>query len=101
MEANMTLDPPSWQARLSKVGGVILRYSLVAIFVAFGLLKFTPQEAAAIQPLGAHSPVLFWLYAMLDPQKASDVIGVIELSLAALIAVRPLSPRLSAFGSLG
>lgn len=87
--------------RLTQVGGVVARYGLVFIFVAFGLLKFTAQEAAAIQPLGAHSPVFFWLYSWADPQTASNVIGVIELAFAVLIALRRFFPFLSAVGSLG
>jgi reactive chlorine resistance protein C len=97
----MTYDFLNWGDRIRQLGGVVLRYSLVVIFVAFGLLKFTPQEAADIQPLGVHSPVLFWLYAITDPRRASDVIGVVELILAALIACRRFNPRLSAIGSLG
>ncbi len=88
-------------ARLSQAGGVVLRYGLVVIFAAFGLLKFTSVEAASIQPLGEHSPVLFWLYRIATPKVASDVIGVIELGLAALIATRRFAPRLSGVGSLG
>ena len=91
----------SWDRRLSQAGGVVLRYSLVLIFLAFGLLKFTQAEADSIQPLGANSPVLFWLYALGSPQFASDVIGVIEITLALAIAARRFIPMVSAAGSLG
>ena len=91
----------AWDDRLRQAGGVVLRYSLVLIFLAFGLLKFTAAEAASIQPLGAHSPVLFWLYANGSPQSASDVIGVIEITLALAIATRRFFPAVSAAGSLG
>jgi uncharacterized membrane protein YkgB len=97
----MSVDVNAWDRRLSQAGGVVLRYGLVLIFVAFGLLKFTPAEAASIQPLGAHSPVLFWLYAMGSSQLASNVIGVIELACAAAIATRRFLPIVSAAGSLG
>jgi len=88
-------------ARLTQAGGGLLRYGLVVIFLAFGLLKFTSAEAAAIEPLGAHSPILFWLYRIVPSQTASEVIGVIELGLAGLIGMRRFSPRLSGAGSLG
>ncbi len=91
----------SWDRRLQQLGGVVLRYSLALIFLAFGLLKFTATEAASIQPLGAHSPVLFWLYALATPQTASGVIGVIEVSLALAISARRFAPAVSAAGSLG
>jgi uncharacterized membrane protein YkgB len=87
--------------RLSRIGGAVLRYSLVFFFVAFGLYKFTPQEAAGIQPLVANSPVLFWVYHLLDIRQGSALIGLVEISLGVLIALRRFNPRLSAYGSLG
>jgi uncharacterized membrane protein YkgB len=97
----MSIDIGSWDRQLSQAGGVVLRYSLALIFLAFGLLKFTAAEADSIQPLGAHSPVLFWLYSIGSPQTASNVIGVIEITLAVAIATRRFIPIVSAAGSLG
>lgn len=87
--------------RLSRAGGGILRWSLVAIFLGFGLYKFTPQEAAGVAPLMAHSPFLFWAGPALGQRGASDMIGVFEISFAFLVALRHLRPRFSAYGSLG
>lgn len=97
----MLINLSDWGLRLSRVGSAVARYSLVFIFLAFGALKFTPAEAAAIQPLGANSPMLFWLYGWASPQLASNVIGVVELMLAVMIATRRFFPRISAAGSLG
>ena len=58
----------------------ILRYGLVVLIGWFGLFKFTPAEAQAIQPLVANSPLLSWLYAVLDVPGASRLIGVAELA---------------------
>jgi reactive chlorine resistance protein C len=80
---------------------VVLRYGLVLFLLGGGLSKFTEAEALTIQPWVAHSPFLGWLYAVTSVQGASIVIGVIELILAALLAVRHWWPRLSVFGSLG
>jgi uncharacterized membrane protein YkgB len=88
-----------WEKRLNQVGSAVARYGLVLIFAAFGLLKFTPQEAASIQPLVANSPLFVWL-AWADPQTSSNVIGVLELICAGLIAMRRFAPVLSAAGSL-
>lgn len=85
---------------LSKVGQAILRYSLVFFFVAFGLYKFTAEEAQAIQPLMANSPFFSWLYALFSVQGASNVIGVVEISAGVLIALRRWRPDFSAVGSL-
>ena len=84
-----------------RVGKVILRYSLVLFFLGFGLLKFTPGEAEAVHAPIAHSPLLFWIDALFGKQGASNVIGVIEIALALLMAARPFAPRVSAAGSLG
>ena len=87
-------------ALLRRAATYLLRYGLVVIIAWFGAFKFTPAEAHAIQPLLANSPLLHWLYAVLDGQSASRAIGTVELLIAGLIAVRPWWPRLSAAGSL-
>jgi uncharacterized membrane protein YkgB len=84
-----------------RIGKIVLRYSLVLFFLGFGVLKFTPGEAAAIQAPIVHSPFLFWLDPLFGQQGASNVIGVVEIALALLMAVRPFAPRLSALGGFG
>lgn len=96
MPASQTID-----MRLTRVGTGVLRWSLVFFFVAFGAFKFTTQEAAAVAPLMAHSPFLFWVPALFGQQGGSILIGVVEITLAVLIALRHVSPVLSAYGSLG
>ena len=66
-----------------------------------GVLKFTTGEAQGIQPLVANSPLMFWLYRIFTVQGVSNLIGMIEISVALLIALRPLSARLSFIGSIG
>lgn len=88
----------TWSLR---VGKVVLRYSLVLFFLSFGILKFTPAEAMAIHAPIVHSPFLFWLDSLFGQQGASDIIGVVEIGLALLMAVRPFAPRLSALGGMG
>lgn len=43
---------------LEALGIGVLRYSLVGILLYFGLFKFTPTEARAIQPLLEHRPLM-------------------------------------------
>jgi uncharacterized membrane protein YkgB len=93
--------PVRLRSKLEAIGGQTSRYGLVAVLLLIGALKFTPQEAAGIQPLVAHSPLMSWMYAALSVQGASNVIGVIEVTIAALIALRPVSSRASFAGSLG
>lgn len=87
-------------ATLERSGRIVMRFSLVFFFLAFGLYKFTGEEAAAIQPLMANSPFFSWLYSLFSVQGASNVIGVVEVGAAVLIALRPFSPKASAIGSL-
>lgn len=89
------------QRGLETLGVGIPRYGLVLILLLIGLAKFTPDEAAGIQPLVAHSPFMSWMYSVLSVQKVSDIIGIIEIGIALLIALRPLSPTLSFVGSIG
>jgi reactive chlorine resistance protein C len=83
------------------VGRAILRYGLVLFLVASGLTKFTEFEAQWIQPLLANSPFFAWMYSVTGVRGASNVIGVIELAIAALLTVRRWRPTLCAVGSLG
>lgn len=83
------------------VGQGIARYSVVLFYVAFGIAKFTPGEAATIHPLLVHSPFLFWLAEPFDQQIASDIIGVVEIALAVMVAARPVAPGLCVAGSYG
>ena len=86
---------------LEAVGIHVSRYGLVLTLLLIGGLKFTVGEARGIQPLVANSPLMFWLYRIFSLQGVSNLIGVIEIVVALLIAVRPLSARLSFIGSLG
>lgn len=85
---------------LTNTAHVIFRYGLVAILLLFGAEKWTPEEASGIEPWMSHSPVLFWLYKVTSVQGASIVVGVVELTIAALIASRRWVPMASAVGSL-
>jgi reactive chlorine resistance protein C len=89
------------QPKLEATGLQISRYGLVVVFLLIGVLKSTSQEAAGIQPLVAHSPLMSWMYAVLSVQGVSNAIGAIEIAIAALIALRSVSPKASFVGSLG
>ena len=66
-----------------------------------GVIKFTAGEAQGIQPSVANSPLMFWLYRIFSLQGVSNLIGVIEIVVALLIALRPFSARFSFIGSIG
>lgn len=100
MQADVrTLPESRGIVRAESIATGILRYALVLVFALFGALKFTAAEAAAIKPLVSNSPLMSWLYSVLSEQGASMLIGTIELVAGVLIALRPISARLSAIGS--
>jgi reactive chlorine resistance protein C len=86
---------------IGAVGRAILRYGLVLFLTGSGLTKFTEFEALWIQPLLANSPFFGWMYSVTSVQGASNVIGIIEIVLGGLLAVRHWWPMLCAIGSLG
>jgi reactive chlorine resistance protein C len=89
-----------WGVRLEAIGGAFLRYGLVAILLYYGTVKFTVEEAKAIEPLVVNSPLFSWLHAALGRQGISNAIGVAEIVIAVLIVARPFSPGVSALGSI-
>jgi len=89
------------QLKLELLGVSITRYGLVVVLLLIGFLKFTPEEAAGIQPLVSHSPLMSWLYVILSVQGVSDLIGAIEIAIAVLLALRAVSAKASFMGSLG
>jgi uncharacterized membrane protein YkgB len=77
----------------------ILRWVMVVIFVSFGMQKFTPQSAEGIAQFITHSPFVSWLQ-IFGLRGEADVLGVVELTIAALLAAGAFSPTLSALGAL-
>lgn len=81
-------------------GSFLIRYGLVVILIWIGILKFTQYEAEAIRPLAEHSPFFSWTLAFLSTRAFSNILGVTEIITGILIALRPMSPKLSAIGSV-
>ena len=85
---------------IKKLGEFLIRYGLVLVLGWIGAMKFTAYEAAGIQGLVASSPLMSWMYKLFSVQATSNIIGVTEITGALLIAIRPISARLSAIGSV-
>jgi uncharacterized membrane protein YkgB len=77
----------------------LLRYGLVLVIAWIGFMKFTAYEAAGIQPLVANSPLMSWVYAIFSERAFSALLGIVEVGVAAMIALRPISAKVSAIGS--
>ena len=83
-----------------RLGAFLIRYGLVLVLGWIGAMKFTAYEAEGIKTLVETSPFMSWIYKVFSLQATSNVIGLAELTAAALIAIRPLAPKLSAIGSV-
>jgi uncharacterized membrane protein YkgB len=88
------------RALVRKSGEFLIRYGLVIVLGWIGAMKFTAYEAEGIKTLVETSPFMSWMYKVFSIQATSNIIGVTEITAAVLIAIRPLSAKLSAAGSL-
>ncbi len=100
--ATMTTDVQGEgvDARLGRAATLLFYVALVLIYLVFGLSKFTDEEAKALVGIVQPSPFLGWTYGLLSQAGFSTMLGVIELSIGGLIALRPVAPRASALGGL-
>jgi uncharacterized membrane protein YkgB len=69
------------------------------IFVAFGIQKFTPQSADGIAQYISNSPFVWWL-SIFGHRGEAYLLGVVELTIAALLAAGAANAWLSALGAL-
>jgi uncharacterized membrane protein YkgB len=95
----ISTDRP-WERRLAPTGLFVLRYGLVFLLVAIGIMKFFELEAIAIRPLVEHSPLMSWMIDVFGLRGASALIGVCELIVGGMMLTRRWLPRVSGYGSL-
>jgi uncharacterized membrane protein YkgB len=74
--------------------------SLVVVYAWFGGMKFTAYEAEGLTGLVGNSPFLGWAYSLFSERLFSGLLGILELSIGALIAARLVSPVYSLAGGL-
>ncbi|MFD0783174.1 YkgB family protein [Micromonospora azadirachtae] len=86
---------------LASVGLSVLRCGLATNILWIGALKFRQYEVENVEPLVTSSPMFSWVRRRLGAQKLNRLIGITEITVGSLIAVKPFAPRASAIGSLG
>jgi len=86
-------------SQVEAVGRELARYGLVVVVAWIGLMKYTTYEAEGISGFVANSPLMSWVYGLISVPGFSAMLGVVEVTIALLIAARPFSPRVSALGS--
>src|SRR3954453_2987364 len=85
--------------RLKRIGMHTGRYGLVIVLLWIGGMKFTAYEAEGIKPLVENSPLMGSVYRVMSVGGFSSLLGVVEIAIAVLIALRPVWPMGSAVGS--
>ena len=81
--------------RLKSIGMHIARYGLAIVLLWIGGMKFTAYEAEGIKPLVANSPLMGSVYRVMSVGGSSLLLGVVEIAIGVLIALRPAWPIMS------
>ncbi|MEE8303180.1 MAG: DUF417 family protein [Candidatus Tectomicrobia bacterium] len=97
--ASHTVPSRTPSTTIQTIGVHLIRYGLVLVVAWIGAMKFTAYEANGIQPLVANSPFMGWVYHVLSTQALSNVLGFVEIAIAMMIALRPISAAVAAIGS--
>lgn len=76
-------------------------FGVVLLLLWIGIYKFTPTEAAEIEPLVLNHPLMGWMYAILSVQGVSNLIGIIEIIIGVGLAYSFISPKVGIlFGTI-
>jgi reactive chlorine resistance protein C len=70
-----------------RLGEEALRWSLVVIFLLFGIAKFTAYEAEGVAGVAEHYWLFGWLYPLGGVRFASGVIGTLELTTGLMLTL--------------
>ena len=85
--------------RLKSIGMHTARYGVTIVLLWVGGMMFTAYQAEGIRPLVANSPLMSWVYRVMSVGGFSSLLGVVEIAIGVLIALRPVWPMGSAVGS--
>jgi uncharacterized membrane protein YkgB len=79
---------------------LITSIGMVVMLLWAGSYKMTAPGAEGIIPLVSNSPLISWHFKLFGPYVGSDIIGLTEISAAALIIAGYLRPRAGILGGL-
>jgi len=92
----------------STIGHLLTRFGEHAVLIStatvlgwIGAMKFTAYEAGAIEGLVASSPLTAFLYNLLSLQATSNLIGTIEIIIAAMLLLGIRYKQAAVLGALG
>ncbi|MBU1347869.1 MAG: DUF417 family protein [Alphaproteobacteria bacterium] len=93
-----SLSTPRLDGRLD--GRAALRFGIALILLWFGYMKFLPYEAEGVRGIAEDYWLFGWLYPLVGVGGASAVIGVLEVTAGALIALGGRCPWAGLVGAL-
>ncbi|OBI27659.1 hypothetical protein A5709_05020 [Mycobacterium sp. E1386] len=99
-EATAVVSAWRQKSRTTVIAPLVARYGLVVVLAWFGAMKFTHYESQGISHWVAHSPFLSWVYELMSIDAFGRLNGSVELITAALLAVKPWSPKASVVGGI-
>ncbi|MGH8175477.1 MAG: YkgB family protein [Steroidobacter sp.] len=83
---------------VQRAGRAIALIGAVLPLLMIGGMKFTQVEIDGLEPLISGTPWLAWLYPVFGKAGASYFLGIVEISVAALLLASPWSPRAAVLG---
>lgn len=96
--AMMTAGPG--KSRINVITPLVARYGLAIVLAWFGAMKFTYYESHGISHWVANSPFLSWVYEIMSIDAFGRLNGTVELVTAALLALKPWSPKAAVVGGI-
>ncbi|OCH03388.1 DUF417 family protein [Aliivibrio fischeri] len=75
-------------------------FGVVLTLLWIGIFKFTPTEAAAIEPLVANHPLMGWIYGFMSVQMVSNIIGVTEIVIAIGLIAGFFNPKIGYYSGI-
>lgn len=85
--------PSSISSRVRRAGRVIALLGIILPLLLIGLNKFQPFEVALLKPLIGGTPWLAWMLGVFGDAGTARLLGVAEITTAALLVASPWSPR--------
>jgi len=85
--------------RIADLGRLAVRYSLSAVLIWVGALKFTNYEATGIEMFVQNSPLISWLYEIFSVRTLAVLLGIAEIAAGIAIALHKIVPRVAAAGA--
>ena len=99
-EATAIMTDGLGKSRTTAIAPLVARYGLVIVLAWFGAMKFTSYESHGISHWVANSPLMSWMYHIISIDAFGRLNGSIELTVAALLAVKPWFPKAAVVGGV-